>query len=158
DRLLRDTELISVTVDGNPSVSPDRWFTLGIFQRPSVSDDGRWVAFASFNGDLVPADTNGGIDVFLRDRLNATTKRLSVGPNGEQANGAFPMISGAGNRVVFNTSSPVLDPLLLTHGGGIVAWDRDAGKVSRVSPPLSELQAGPDPLANRQGVPSISND
>jgi hypothetical protein len=55
------TELVSVTsagVQGNQDS-----------ERPSVSADGRFVAFGSLSDNLVPGDTNGRSDIFVRDRL-----------------------------------------------------------------------------------------
>ena len=44
----------------------------------SISGNGRFVAFFSFATDLVPADTNGRLDVFVRDRFTGITERVSV--------------------------------------------------------------------------------
>ena len=46
---------------------------------PSISADGRFVAFVSVAADLVPGDTNAVMDVFVRDRRAGTTERVSVG-------------------------------------------------------------------------------
>jgi Tol biopolymer transport system component len=54
---------------------------------PSVSSDGRYVAFESYADNLVGGDTNAACDVFLRDRTMATTTLVSVGMGGQQANG-----------------------------------------------------------------------
>ena len=45
---------------------------------PAISGDGRYVVFVSDASDLVPGDTNGQLDVFVRDRVAATTRRVSV--------------------------------------------------------------------------------
>ena len=55
---------------------------------PSISADGRFVAFLSDATNLVPGDTNGAGDVFVRDRQTGTTERVSVGPGGVQADAA----------------------------------------------------------------------
>ena len=55
--------------------------------RPAISADGRFVAFNSDATNLVPGDTNGADDVFVRDRQTGTTQRVSVGPGGVQGNG-----------------------------------------------------------------------
>src|SRR6266851_1295951 len=54
---------------------------------PAVSADGRFVAFDSQASNLVKGDTNGAIDVFVRDRLTGTTERVSVASKGTQGNG-----------------------------------------------------------------------
>ncbi len=51
----------------------------------SVSDDGRWIVFSSLASDLVAGDSNARSDVFVRDRRNATTRRLSLRADGSQA-------------------------------------------------------------------------
>ena len=42
---------------------------------PSISADGRWVAFQSLASNLVPGDTNDVIDVFVRDNLTKKVAR-----------------------------------------------------------------------------------
>ena len=54
---------------------------------PEISGDGRWVVFLSDATDLVPGDTNGFGDAFLRDMVQGQTTRVSVGVVGNQGNG-----------------------------------------------------------------------
>src|SRR5439155_1129649 len=70
---------------------------------PALSADGRFVAFESDATNLVPVDTNAATDVFVRDRLTATTDRVSVDSTGAQANDRsdFPAISADGSVVAF---------------------------------------------------------
>jgi Tol biopolymer transport system component len=70
---------------------------------PSVSSDGRYVAFQSQAEDIVAGDTNGRADVFLRDLLSATTTRVSLDSNAVQGNQAsvHPAISADGRYVAF---------------------------------------------------------
>lgn len=83
----------------------------------SLSGDGRFVAFESTAGNLVPGDTNQCQsatptcnDVFVRDRLLGTTERVSVTSSGEQADGASSSasISTDGRYVVFTSDAPDL--------------------------------------------------
>ena len=53
---------------------------------PAISSAGRYVAFGSYASNLVPGDTNGAIDVFVRDRKLGTTRRVSVSSTGAQGN------------------------------------------------------------------------
>ena len=53
---------------------------------PTISADGRFVAFGSVSNNLVPGDTNSTVDVFLRDRLSASTERISLATGGAQGN------------------------------------------------------------------------
>jgi hypothetical protein len=68
-----------------------------------VSANGRFVAFTSLASNLVPGDTNGASDIFVRDRRTGVTKRISVGPSGIESSGTsyYPAISGDGRFVAF---------------------------------------------------------
>src|SRR5688572_22996942 len=70
---------------------------------PVISADGRYVAFASEATNLVPGDTNGFNDIFVRDLLEGTTTRVSVSSTGEQSNSVShgPAISLNGRYVTF---------------------------------------------------------
>ncbi len=70
----------------------------------SVSDDGRYIAFASQAGNLVSGDTNGTVDVFVVDSTSQVITRV-MGMSGQQPNGdsAYPMISGNGSYVVLSS-------------------------------------------------------
>ena len=54
---------------------------------PSISADGRYVAFQSKASNLVAGDTNGRADVFVHDRQTGTTERVSVATGGAQSDG-----------------------------------------------------------------------
>ena len=84
---------------------------------PTVSTDGRFVAFFSFATNLVAGDTNGQTDAFVRDRKLGTTTRASVGQFGLQGNEDtfVPEISADGRFVAF---SPMLN-LVISGGTGI---------------------------------------
>ncbi len=75
--------------------------------QPSISDDGRFIAFEAYASNLVPGDVNGNTDVFLRDQLAGTTVRVSAVVPGDQANGpsAYPAISGDGRYVAFASTA-----------------------------------------------------
>ncbi len=75
--------------------------------RPSISADGRFVAFSSEASDLVRNDTNGERDVFVRDLRTGTTERVSVSSSGRQGNGIsrYPSISAGGRFVAFESNA-----------------------------------------------------
>jgi hypothetical protein len=75
--------------------------------RPSLSADGRYVAYFSDASNLVAGDTNGSTDVILFDRLSGATKRLSVAGGGGEANGSSlrPALSGNGRLVTFESDA-----------------------------------------------------
>ena len=78
----------------------------GIY-KPSVSADGRYVAFESAASNLVAGDTNGYIDVFVRDRKLHRTYLVSVSSAGVQGNDASfdPSISADGRYVAFESDA-----------------------------------------------------
>ena len=80
--------------------------------RPSISNDGRFVAFTSEATNLVVGDTNGENDVFVWDRVTRTITRLSETADGEQGDriSADPNISGDGSWVVFYSDATNLVP------------------------------------------------
>jgi Tol biopolymer transport system component len=93
DRLSKTTELVSAGLGGGV---PN-----GGSGDPSISGDGRYVAFDSAARNLVPGDDNGALDVFVRDRLARRTERVSVTTAGRQANGdSFAVTISADSRVV----------------------------------------------------------
>jgi DNA-binding CsgD family transcriptional regulator/Tol biopolymer transport system component len=91
--------IVSVATDGTPGNANS-----GV---SSLSTDGRFVAFESKATNLVPGDTNGQQDIFLHDRREGTTVRVSVGAAGAEADGqsSMPAISGNGRFVAFVSSA-----------------------------------------------------
>jgi hypothetical protein len=85
--------------------------------RSSLSGNGRYVAFESDDGNLVPAGIDRG--VFVRDRLSGVTSLVSVGPNGSPFSFATsPSISADGRFLTFNRGTVVSEVYLrdLTTG------------------------------------------
>jgi hypothetical protein len=78
---------------------------------PRISGDGRYVVFESAATNLVPADTNAEVDIFVRDRQGSTTTRVSVSSTGAQSLRASrtPTISDDGSRVAFLSDVNPLD-------------------------------------------------
>ena len=124
------TELVSVNrtgVAGGNGYSNDS--LLLSFQRPAISDDGRYVSFTSSASDLTSAkDTNGGnpngsqLDVFVRDRHLGTTAPVSVNYSGSdtgQGISSYTAIardgrsifyfSGASDLVSYDTNGGIQD-------------------------------------------------
>ena len=97
DRQTGETELISVEIFGHYTGNAHSF-------NPSISADGRYVAFCSIASDLVEGDTNGKYDIFVRDRQTGQTIRVSVSSTGQQANGNSyydSVISADGRYVAF---------------------------------------------------------
>ncbi|TML22379.1 MAG: hypothetical protein E6G35_15735 [Actinobacteria bacterium] len=80
----------------------------------SISRGGRYVVFLSEASNLVPRDTNGTWDVFVRDRLAGTTSLVSVSGTGAQANGTSASgaeaVSADGRLVTFESVATNLVP------------------------------------------------
>src|SRR5262249_43541255 len=102
---------------------------------PSISADGRYVAFDSQASNLVKGDTNGAIDVFVCDRLTGTTARVSVASNGAQGNGdsTHPSISADGSRVAFGSFADNLVQPDTNFASDVFVHDRSTGATVRVS-------------------------
>ena len=79
---------------------------------PSISADGRYVAFMSNASNLVIGDTNNRSDVFVRDLVTSTTVRASVASSGARGNGrsSGPSISPDGRYVAFLSEASNLVP------------------------------------------------
>ncbi len=101
---------VSVASDGAQANGPS--------SAPTISADGRFVIFISAATNLVPGDTNGVPDVFLRNRFTSKTTRVSLDAAGEQANGASTRAKISDNRqfVVFES---VADNLVSGDGNGV---------------------------------------
>jgi uncharacterized repeat protein (TIGR01451 family) len=105
---------------------------------PSISADGRFVAFESLASNLVAGDTNGEVDIFVHDRVTRQTTRVSLSSTGtEGSNGYYgsrsPAISADGRCVAFQSdaSNLVADD---TNGvPDIFVRDRSTGQTTRVS-------------------------
>jgi Tol biopolymer transport system component len=105
-------------------------------ETPSISADGRYVAFTSQALNLVPGDTNGGTDVFVHDRTTGVTSLVSVSTAGFQGSDSSyaPSISADGRFVAFISAATNLvpgDTNLLTDD--VFVHDRANGVTSRVS-------------------------
>jgi hypothetical protein len=78
---------------------------------PSISADGRFVAFDSDSTNLVAEGGNGDNQIFVRDLQTGTTTLVSTGPNGEGNNGSlYPAISANGRFVAFTSGASNLTP------------------------------------------------
>lgn len=75
-----------------------------------LSANGRFVVFSSLAGNLVPGDTNGTSDVFVRDLVANSTERISVTSAGAQGSGSSGSgaISDDGTTVIFVSSSALV--------------------------------------------------
>lgn len=84
------------------SISSDGVQGNGTSFHPSISADGRYVAFMSEATNLVSNDTNGDWDIFVHDRQSGETKLVSIATNGVQADdrSTYPHISADGRFIM----------------------------------------------------------
>ncbi|HEX6898920.1 MAG TPA: hypothetical protein VF789_04370 [Thermoanaerobaculia bacterium] len=143
DRLTGATALVS-HVSGSALTTPKDGSSHG----PSLSADGRYVAFGSNGTDLVPgvADANGEPDAFLYDRLSGAVAWVSLSGPGAAEGGFEPEISADGGTVVYFIDNPSF-----SGGGQIVAYDVPTGSRSLIT----HTPGSPATPANR-GATSLS--
>lgn len=92
------TQRVNVSSRGNQAVGETYY--------PDISYDGRFVVYGSLANNLVLADSNDAIDIYLYDRSVNLTRRINRGSHdGVQANGwsFFSSISGDGRTVAFTS-------------------------------------------------------
>ena len=156
DRSTGVTERVSVDSKERQSVGGDRDGALDTnFGRPAISADGRFVVFATLATNLVAADKNQAVDVFLRDRAAGTTERVSVAGRKTEANGESfrPAISPDGRFVAFASYADNLVAGDTSLASDVFLRDRQAGTTERVSVSSSEQQAD-----NNSESPAVSAD
>ncbi len=151
DVYLRDlqqgtTERLSLSTGGEGNAGSDL---------VAMSPDGRYVAFESAATDLVPGDTNGAIDVFLRDGVNGTLERVSLSSGGTQAAGEceHPAVSADGRFVAFDSYAGNLVAGSTSGRSDVYLRDRQAGTTEVVSLSTGGLRGDSDSFR-----PSISAD
>src|SRR5207248_287033 len=129
------TERVSVASDGTQGN--------GDSEDTSVNADGRFVGFFSAASNLVPGDTNGVIDSFIRDRQTGSTQRVSVSDSGQQGNGdSFsPWMSADGRFAAFRSQASNLVPGDSNGVLDVFVYDRQSGTIERVSVDSAGAQA-----------------
>ncbi|MFD1045868.1 TolB family protein [Kibdelosporangium lantanae] len=115
-----------VSEDGNgPSYDP-----------PGVSADARFVAFVSSATNLVPSDTNGVDDVFVKDRRTGKLTMVSAAADGTPGNAASygsPSVSANGRFIAFRSDASNLVPNDTNKVADVFVKDVQTGAIERVS-------------------------
>ena len=170
DRKTDKTELVSQTSAGVDT-------TDGTSENPSLSNNGRFVAFESEADDLVSNDENASDDIFVRDRMKDKTRRVSLATDDQERSGNSldASISSNGNLIAFGSSAPFAtmddngfsDIYLRNVERGTTTWlsrnkDGDAADGNAYYPSMSpngrmigfyshanDLVGGPQPLSYR---------
>lgn len=145
DRLLRETYRVSVTSNGAQANGDSRY--------PSISADGRFVAFESDARNLIPTWFGDVNHIFVHDRATGATACISVDSNGVRAtlDCTAPSISSDGRFVVFTSRAPNLVPGDTNNMDDVFVRDRLTGKTTRVSVDSSGNEAN-----NKSGAAVIS--
>jgi len=155
DTVTRSVERASVTSSGQQVARGGN--------QPSISADGRYVAYASDDAGLVPGDTNGFSDIFVYDRVTRTTDRVSVSSGGSEQTGggaAAAEISADGRYIVYWSAASDLVPNDTNENMDVFRFDRLTRTTTLISmaydgqPALgmSGYPGGPDVSANGRFV------
>jgi Tol biopolymer transport system component len=151
DRTTGRTELVSTSSAGEQGND----YSLS----PAISADGRLVVFVSAASNLVPDDTNGATDMFVKDRQTDLTTRVSVSSAGEEADtGAWypPAISADGRYVAFLSDASNLVPDDSNELFDVFVHDRTTGATVRASVSHSNAQLEDGAFGSRQTFLSLS--
>jgi hypothetical protein len=147
DRGTGVTELVSVGYQDDPAD--------GYSYRPSISADGRFIAFSSDAANLVADDTNDTADIFVRDRQTGMTVRVSVDADGNEGDGysSSAAISADGRFVAFASGAENLVADDTNDVTDLFVVDREAGTIARISVGTEGQQAN-----NGSFAPALSAD
>ena len=117
------------------STAPDGTEANGDSFSPELSADGRFVSFASRASNLVPGDTNGTYDVFVKDRATGLVDRVSVATGGGQADfqSTWSALSANGRFVAFESYASNLAPSDVNGLEDVFVHDRATGITVQVS-------------------------
>ncbi len=143
DRQTGKYEMVNQTQDGSPGN--------GDSYSPVLSADGKFVAFSSASSNLVPGDSNGFADIFIRDRTDGTIELISHAPDGSPGNGQSGLmvwsgyglsISSDGRYIIYVTEATNLSKKapVECNPTGLVCnllylYDRQAGTSELINDP-----------------------
>jgi len=117
------------------SSDPSGFSGNGVSQSPSISSDGRWIAFSSRANNLTVSDANGVEDIFVRDREFRSLELVSLNSLGEQGNAlsGSPSISASGRFVAFASEATNLVAGDVNQATDIFVRDRLLHRTEMVS-------------------------
>jgi hypothetical protein len=150
DIFIRDRNTGTTTrILGTGSVQPNG--SAGVY---TISDDGRYIAFASEASNLVAGDTNGHRDIFLYDRTTAALTKVTpdiASPPGVlnysvdlSSDGRYLAFSSNASNVVASDTNSVADAFV---------FDRTTAQTTRVSVSSANGEGDGESI-----FPSISGD
>jgi Tol biopolymer transport system component len=143
----RDIKRVSIASNGTQAN--------GDSEEPSISSDGRIIAFISDATNLVAVDTNGVADVFVHDLDTGITVRVSIATSGTQADDeAFTLsLSSNGRFVAFGSFATNLVAGDTNGKVDVFVHDRNTGATVRVSIASDGTQGNDESFS-----PAISSD
>ena len=164
DRTDESIKRVSVATDGTEACAcscgwPDTCNGCEYYRvnsHPSISADGRYIAFTSFSYNFVDGDLPDTPDVFVHDQQEATTTIISRASDGNlgNADSGEPSISADGNSIAFSSSA---DNLVVDDKNGqqdVFVWCRDEGSITLVSVASDGTEANStstDPVISADG-------
>ncbi|MCY2931606.1 MAG: cadherin domain-containing protein, partial [Planctomycetota bacterium] len=151
DRQLNTTILVSVTPDGTTLGNADSY-------SPSISADGRYVAFSSQASNLDARDEQGCSNVFVYDRETQQVQLVSVGSDGAtpgNGDSLSPSISADGQYVAFASGAT---NLIAAGSRGIFVRDLAAETTELASVTSPDAYGKQDPATGFNSRPVISAD
>lgn len=144
DRATDQVERISVGTDGSEAN--------GGSSTPTISRSGRWIAYQSQASNLVEGDTNDGIDIFVYDREQRSTVRLSLGVSGIGYCDKID-ISARGRFITFEGDASLV-PGNDNELRSVFRYDRLRQQLE----PVSISITGPPPAPGFSGGPAMTAD
>jgi Tol biopolymer transport system component len=143
DRLNPGLEMVSISSDGTPGTGcscgwPDTCNGCEshlVNANPSISSDGRYVAFTSYADNFVNGDLPDTPDVFVRDRQEGTTTIISSTVHSGLGNGGSwdPSISADGSFIAFTSAADNLDMTDFNEYLDVFLWCRTTNSIRRIS-------------------------
>ncbi|MFK8114998.1 MAG: choice-of-anchor Q domain-containing protein, partial [Rubripirellula sp.] len=125
----------------------------GVSHRPTISGDGRFVAFTSAATNLVAGDSNGNDDVFVVDTMTSALQLVTTGFDATSSTVMAPEISDNGRFVVYQSSATHLTLADTAGIDDIFVFDRVNASTDLVSRDIAGLPATDSSIS-----PSISAD
>ena len=154
NRFSGKTERVSVTGSGAQAD--------GASIAPAMSADGRFVVFASEATNLVQGDTNGVLDIYVRDRKTKETRRISEKPGVGQSPlpAEHPAISNNGAFVAFDSAGDFADTAQSGSGRpNVFRYRMDGGAIEMVSTMMPEGAGSPRRAGYKASwSPSVADD
>jgi uncharacterized repeat protein (TIGR01451 family) len=124
--------------------------------QPSISGDGRFIAFQSGSSKLVATDTDDFVsDIFVYDRVTKLNSKVTVNSNGQSV---LPHISADGRFVAFLSQASNLVVNDTNNAWDTFLYDRKTGKTSRINVTSTGLQSLGDAIPSYVARPDLSAD